>query len=173
MRGEAHCAAKPHRRPINVRTMRDQEFDNIDGAAGNGIVQSALLGLVRDIDVHAELKQQCDHIRAALARCNQHGSRIVQTFRMLLRQPAGGIAIEQLRQKLGAWLTRLVILLAAREHQGAQRNRNGLTAHSCSARLVLLSGAWTTALPVAGYGCRTPRQRPQPERAETSASGQC
>jgi hypothetical protein len=43
-------AAKPRRRPIDIRPRRDEEFDNIDGVAGNGVVQSALLGLVRDID---------------------------------------------------------------------------------------------------------------------------
>src|SRR5262249_60385913 len=56
MRGETHCTAILGRRPIDVRTMRDKELNNIDGIPGNGVVQSALLGRVGDIDVHAELK---------------------------------------------------------------------------------------------------------------------
>jgi hypothetical protein len=41
IRGEARCAAIRRGRPINVRTMRDGELDNFDGAAGDCVVQSA------------------------------------------------------------------------------------------------------------------------------------
>ena len=54
MRGEAHGAAKARHWPIDVRAMRDQQFDDIDGVTGNGVVQSALHGFIRDVDVHSK-----------------------------------------------------------------------------------------------------------------------
>ena len=75
--------------PINVRTMRDRSLTTRWSAAT--ACASALLGLVRDIDVHADSSSSATH-PTALARCISIGAALCRHSGLRARR--GRIAIE-------------------------------------------------------------------------------